>query len=188
MDNEMITSESYMDESELYGEMENVPAGIIGAFIGALLGAIVIIAIGRAGFVASIGGFVLAAATIKGYKLLSKKLSKKGIIICVVLMIITVFCAEAVNWSWIIYDDLIAEGYDASFTAIMFNLFALIGSADLWGEFAKDLLLVYAFTVWGAFPTIKRNYKERNVKKPDKNDYRNSESNIAKNAALLKEE
>ncbi len=49
---------------------ENVLAGLVGAFLGSLIGVACIVGIGQMGYVASISGLVMAVCAIKGYSLL----------------------------------------------------------------------------------------------------------------------
>ena len=47
---------------------ENVPAGIVGAFLGSLIGVACAVLIGQLGYVASISGLVMAVCALKGYE------------------------------------------------------------------------------------------------------------------------
>ena len=60
---------------------ENVVTGIVGALLGAAIGAAAIILLDMAGYMAAISGVILAVCAYKGYELLGGKLSKTGIII-----------------------------------------------------------------------------------------------------------
>ena len=51
---------------------ENVPMGMIGALLGAVLGGASIILFSQLGYIASISGVILAFCTLKGYELLGK--------------------------------------------------------------------------------------------------------------------
>ena len=55
--------------------------GIVGALIGSLIGAVVIVIVGQLGYVAAVSGLVMAICTLKGYEMLGKKLGTPGIII-----------------------------------------------------------------------------------------------------------
>ena len=45
---------------------ENIAAGIVGAFLGTLLGVVCIVIIDQMGYVASVSGFVMAICALKG--------------------------------------------------------------------------------------------------------------------------
>lgn len=49
---------------------ENVVAGVVGAFLGTLLGVVCTVVIGQLGYVASVSGLIMAVGALKGYELL----------------------------------------------------------------------------------------------------------------------
>lgn len=130
---------------------ENWLAGIVGAFIGSLIGVGVIILLGQLGYVAALSGIAMAVCALKGYELLGGKLSNKGIIGSVLIMVIMVYLGNRIDWSisvanyytdvdyfyaFRILPDLLREGYlEAS-------------------QYYGNLALVYLFTAIGAIPTI----------------------------------
>ena len=130
---------------------ENWLAGIVGAFIGSLIGVGVIILLGQVGYVAALSGIAMAVCALKGYELLGGKLSNKGIIGSVLIMVIMVYLGNRIDWSisvanyytdvdyfyaFRILPDLLREGYlEAS-------------------QYYGNLALVYLFTAIGAIPTI----------------------------------
>lgn len=142
-------------------EREKVLLGILGAIIGSVFGAAAIILLGWIGFMASFGGVILAAGTLYGYKTLGGKLSVKGIVISVLVMIVMTYISERMVWSIGIYRELIEEYDEVSLAAIFFNFISIIAEFGLYASFAKDLVMLYIFTVLGAFPTIKKNYVEK---------------------------
>lgn len=130
---------------------ENVLSGTVGAFLGSLIGAGAIILLGQFGYVAAISGIVMAICAIKGYELLGKKMTTKGILISSVIMLVMVYIGNRIDWSisvanyytdvdlfyaFRILPDLIREGYlEAS-------------------QYYGNLAMVYLFTAIGAIPTI----------------------------------
>ena len=66
---------------------ENIVAGVVGAFLGTLLGVVCTVVIGQMGYVASISGLVMAVGALKGYELLGGRLSKKGAVISSALIL-----------------------------------------------------------------------------------------------------
>ena len=81
---------------------ENVLLGIIGALIGALLGGASIILFSQLGYVASLSGVILAFCTLLGYNLLGRKLSGFGIVFCIILMVITPYLADRLDWAIVV--------------------------------------------------------------------------------------
>lgn len=130
---------------------ENVVLGLVGALVGAVLGGASIVLLSQMGYVASISGLILAVATLKGYELLGRNLSKTGVVLCVILMIVTPFLADWIDWSII----LMAE-YEVSF-AEAFAAFGemLFGGYVIMSEYLKNLGMIYLFVVLGAYGTLK---------------------------------
>lgn len=140
-------------------QKENVLLGLLGAVIGSVVGAALIILLGWLGYMASIAGVLMAFGTITGYKTLGKKLSIKGVIISVLVMVVMTYLAERMVWSMGIFDELVKEYDDVSLMAIFQNLHAILAEFDMFAGFAKDLMMVYIFTAIGAVPTIKKHFK-----------------------------
>ena len=85
---------------------ENLVGGVVGALIGSLLGAASIILLSQLGYVAAISGVIMAVCALKGYELLGGKLTKKGVIISVVIMIVMTYVGDRVDWAIMIAREL----------------------------------------------------------------------------------
>lgn len=140
---------------------ENVLTGIVGALLGAAIGAGAIILLGQLGFIASISGFILAVCTLKGYELLGGKMSVKGLIIGLILLLATPYIADRLDWAIIIMNEFSGEGvtFGQAFAAVP----ALIEEgAIVQSEYIKNLLMLYGFTILGAFSTFKGFFQKKN--------------------------
>lgn len=140
---------------------ENVLLGLVGALIGSIVGAGIIILLGWIGVFASFAGFVLAFGTLMGYKSFGKKLSIKGIVICVVIMIVMTLLANHVVWTVDIYRELVKQYDNVSMMSVFKNLIYIVSDLDLTTEFSRSIFLLFLFTILGAHPTIKRSFIER---------------------------
>ena len=85
---------------------ENLVGGVVGALIGSLLGAASIILLSQLGYVAAISGVIMAVCALKGYELLGGKLTKKGVIISGVIMIVMTYVGDRVDWAIMIAREL----------------------------------------------------------------------------------
>ena len=147
------------DANTLYGNQriqqveekkENIIAGIVGAFLGTLIGLLCIVVVDQLGYMASISGVVMGVCAIKGYQLPAGKMSLKGIVISSVFMICVVYVSQQLSWAIDAADVLNID---------VFSAFRLIpemirqGAID-GGIYMKDLFMLYAFTALGAVPTI----------------------------------
>ncbi len=72
---------------------ENVVAGIVGAFLFSLAGAVIWVLLDLIGFYAGVSGLVAAVCAITGYKIFAGKLSKKGVIIAAVIALLVLVLA-----------------------------------------------------------------------------------------------
>lgn len=139
---------------ELTPVRENVGLGILGAVIGALIGGASIILLSRLGFIAAISGFLIAICTLKGYELLGKQLSKTGIVVGIVLLIVTPFAAYNLDLVWQFYSELKDYGLVLS-DCIPFLLELMQEDAELLRMYLSELGMLYLFVILGAFSTIR---------------------------------
>ncbi len=137
-----------------YEKKENVFTGTLGALIGALLGAVVILLLSRIGLVASISGLVLAFCTFKGYALLGKQLSVKGFVICLILIIITPYFADRLDWALRIRNNFSYSGLSIGEAFANIPDFIEIGIIKK-SNYIMNLVLLYVFAALGAFGTIR---------------------------------
>lgn len=154
---------SAVQEFEEHEKKERVVLGILGALIGALIGCAVILLIGHFGYIASIGGVIMAICSVNGYRIFAGKMSNKGVFFCIVIMAVTVYFANRLEYALDFYKELDAAYGDISFIKVYENLNELLWDYDVYHSYITDMICLYAFTGGGAFPTIKRNYKEADL-------------------------
>ena len=69
----------------------NMILGIVGALIGALIGAALWFGIYQLGYIAGIAGAAIIGFSIKGYVILGRSIDIKGLVLCAVLSIVTIY-------------------------------------------------------------------------------------------------
>lgn len=138
---------------------ENVIAGIVGAFIGALIGGGCIILISQLGYIASVSGLILAVCTLKGYELLGGKLSGKGIVISILLMTVTPYLADRTDWAILIMQEWADYGITFAEAFAFFPELLKDGTVET-GVYVKNLLMIYGFVLLGAFATVRNALKK----------------------------
>ena len=89
---------------------ENVFLGAVGALAGTLIGVICIVITGQLGYVSALCGVVMGVCALRGYQMLGKTVSKKGIIITLIIMIVMIYVSN-----WITYAIAVADVYDVDF-------------------------------------------------------------------------
>lgn len=138
---------------------ENILLGLIGAIFGVLIGTVLWILIGQAGFIAGIAGYAIVFCGMKGYELLGRNLSKAGIVICVLLSCLMIAGAEFVSLGIVIFREL--GGMYGLTLADSFALVpAFLQESEVAGEVAKDLVIGYGLAIWASFASVKSRWKE----------------------------
>ena len=128
-----------------HSQKENVLLGTIGALLGALIGGAVALFIARLGYVAVAAGLVLGICTIKGYEMFARKLSRKGILISVVLMVVTVFLVNQIDLAMEVVAQL---GVEFAYAFRVVN--ELIASGEYPDNYFFNLGMLAVFTLAGA--------------------------------------
>ena len=131
---------------------ENTIGGIVGALLGSLLGVACILLLSSLNFVAALSGIVMAVCTLKGYELLGGKLSRRGVIISVILMVIMTFVADMADWAIRITQSFDGVDFFTGFRAV--PLLLAEGAISL-PSYLGNLLLLFLFAALGAVPTIR---------------------------------
>lgn len=139
---------------------ENVIAGTVGALLGSLVGVVSIIIFSQLGYVAILSGIIMAICTLKGYELLGGKLTKKGIIVSVIVMIVMTYVGDRLDWAIVI-----ASALDVPFTLAYQILPDLLYEEVIeMATYVGNLVLQYLFVLLGAVPTIINSLRNNKVK------------------------
>lgn len=133
---------------------DNVFLGIVGAVIGALIGSALWVLIGQVGFIAGIAGYAIVFCSVKGYKLLGKTISKKGIIICVIFSLVMILAAEYVSTGIAIYQAFI-EDYYITIADAMKSVPEFLKESEVRNELLKNLAVGYGLAIWASFSYVK---------------------------------
>lgn len=135
---------------------ENVISGIVGAFLGSLIGVVVIVLLDQLGYVAALSGIVMGVCTLKGYELLGGKLSKRGVVISVLIMILMVWVGTRAAWALALQKEIYT---DESFFTVFRYFDTAVDSlnaqgVDITSDFMESLFMQYLFSVLGSASTI----------------------------------
>ena len=134
---------------------ENVVTGIVGALLGAAIGAAAIILLDLAGYMAAISGVILAVCAYKGYELLGGKLSKTGIIISTLLILVTPYVADRISWAIFIMNEFENYGIAVTFA----EAFSVVHELADEETYMSTLGMLYLFTALGAFSVVRKQLK-----------------------------
>ncbi|MBQ9912585.1 MAG: hypothetical protein IJM49_06110 [Firmicutes bacterium] len=122
--------------------------GAVGALIGAFAGAVVYLLLYRIGFFAAISGMVMSVLALMLYEKFGGCLDIKGVICCIVILVLMVYFANRLSWAWDAYDAL--RDYGWSFSECFRELGYIVTESDLTGSYYGSLGLGYLFTALGS--------------------------------------
>lgn len=134
---------------------DNVVGGIIGAVLGSLVGVAVIVLLSRIGYLITvIPGILLGYGVLRGYELLGGCLSKKGVVISVVIMLIMAYVGYRLSWAVRAYQKFHTWGasYIDCFKAVPELI--RIGSINV-VSYIGNLIMLCVFLWLSAFFTIR---------------------------------
>lgn len=129
---------------------ENVLTGLVGAFLGSLIGVACIVGIGQMGYVASISGLIMAVCAIKGYALLGGAMSRKGAVISCILTVVMTYFGNRLNFAVSVARLAEVDVFTAFQAMGRLLEGGYLNTSAYWGS----LIMLYLFTLLGAVPTL----------------------------------
>ena len=145
-------------QQETQSKKSSLIAGLVGAFLGALIGCIFWVLIYKLGYIAGIAGAVTGICAMKGYTILGGHLDKKGVVGSAIIMLIMIYFANKVAWSWDAYSAL--KDYGWSFTECYQNLGYILDETDLVGSYYGELVIGYILTILCSAKSIINAFRE----------------------------
>lgn len=141
---------------------ENIPAGIVGALVGAVIGAACIILVSRMGVVSSFCGLALAFCTLMGYELLAGSMSTGGALICVGIMLATPYFADRVDWAIVLMRDYRQQYGEALPLMVGYRMVPDMIREDIIpvADYIGNLVKLYVFTVIGGVVTAIKAFRK----------------------------
>lgn len=139
-------------------EGENIGRGTLGAFLGAIVGAIPWTIIALLGYVASILGFVMSLCVKKGYELLGGKVCRKKFFIVLVFSILSLLIAQAATQFISLLMVMKEYGLPMSTFGPLAN--ALLTDSEYITEVLLSTLLGFVFAVLGCVALLRDTWKE----------------------------
>lgn len=142
-----------MDFDENRKQTEKVFMGILGAMLFSLGGVLLWVLLWYAGFIAGLAGLVTLILAVNGYRILGKKLTKRGLIIAIVVTVLALIFA----WMLSITIDVMQafrEGYEAGevtvmptfFQAFAFGVLTVFTDSSVMGSYLMSLVIGLALT------------------------------------------
>lgn len=139
--------------------------GILGAVLGSLPSVFLWIVLGKAGYVAAIGGFFMMLGELYACDFFTKKSGQMNVqtamVICAAVMLLNVWLCERFVWSWELRDiirDMAAENVTVLYCFTNFD--SIIEAAELRTDFDNALMRSYAFAALGAVAACVKLFKK----------------------------
>lgn len=139
---------------------ENKVAGVVGAFLFALAGAVVYVIFDRVGFISALSGFIGAACAFKGYSVFAKKESTFGAVISIVMAFVVIALAWYICLSIDIYKTYIpmySSGeidYEINFFDALRNAHLYLGDEEIGRAYFGNLAMGLMFCLLGCISPI----------------------------------
>lgn len=144
------------------GIKENYILGIIGALLGSVVGAAVILLVARMGYISAISSAIMGFAVVFGYKKLGKKFSVFGGILCIVISIAMTYLAFRIDSTWDLFNAFQDAGWDdMTFMECFKNAKEWYEELDAMSDYTRNMILMVLSGVVGAIAAVWVELKER---------------------------
>ena len=140
------------NKAAVKGQKSSLIPGLVGAFLGALIGAVLWIGIYKLGYIAGIAGAVTVICAMKGYEKFGGAMDVKGVLISVIISVVMIYFANNIAWAWEAYDAL--ESYGFTFSDAYRGLQDILVETELTSSYYGDLAIGYFLTLICSIGTI----------------------------------
>ncbi len=134
--------------------------GLIGAFVGSLIGVALWILIYKMGYIAGIAGAVAIICAMKGWEMLGGALDVKGIICSFVLSLVMIYFGHQIAVTWELVDAFKEIDIKTDFFEVYKNMGEILEWADATGEYWSDLIIGYLLTIVVGISFVVNAFKE----------------------------
>ena len=144
----------------------NIPMGILGAVLFALLGGVVYFLLYQMDIIAGISGLIIYTLAAFGYGLFARSKNKTSLvrlIAAIVLTIVVIYLAEYLSVAYAVYDEL--DTFGVSFSEVVEAMPELLEEPDVSEAVAEDLAFAYIFAFITCIGTVVATVKARNTQK-----------------------
>ncbi len=95
----------------------------------------------------------------KGYEILGGKLTKKGIVICVLLSFIVILAAEFASIGIAVYREF-SKVYEVTVSDAFGVIPEFLKDPEMAAEVAKDLIIGYILAIWASYANVKSAWRK----------------------------
>ena len=146
--------------AEKKAQKERIGRGVLGALLGALLGGAVIVFEDRtAGTFSPIFAVAATIAVFQGYRQLAGGLSKRGAVICVIILMAVIAGANQINCTMEVMETVDAlRGWD--FVEVFGAYEEIPEVREIQSRYQGHLLVLYLFCLLGSLPILVRAFRK----------------------------
>lgn len=146
------------NKQALLAQKSKLLPGIVGALLGALVGIVVYFVLWQIDIIAALSGLVTAFCAFWGYRKLGSALDKKGIAVCVVIILLAAFLSVRLSWAYDVYSVLREDGVSFSYC---FENIEEINSfdSDLEDNYNYNTIMSLGMTALGSVGFIVKEFK-----------------------------
>ncbi|HBL83742.1 MAG: hypothetical protein A2Y17_08620 [Clostridiales bacterium GWF2_38_85] len=130
--------------------------GVIGSFLGMIIGVIPMIILAQMGWYAGLAGLLLGIIIKKGYEILGGKFGKGKLVTIITFAFIGVFFATFCNFAIATYGYFMEENYSPSFIELITGTIKIMFHPDNQAILIENLGLGFLFTGLGCFSVFKQ--------------------------------
>lgn len=134
-------------------QRENIVLGILGGIIGAIIGSLLWILLDQINFIAGIAGVAIVYSAFKGYERLGRRISKTGVIICVIISALIIIGADLFSLSIDMYQSF-SEYYSISFRDAVSYIPYVLANGEILRRFLFNLGIGYLVAVLGSYSLV----------------------------------
>lgn len=152
-------AEKFKDSLQNFNQKhEKVILGIIGGIIGAMLGSLLWILLDQIHFIAGIAGYAIVFCSFKGYIKLGGRISKKGVVACIIVCIFTILGADLFSFALDIYREF-AGSYNITFSQAILSVPLFLTEKRILGRILLNLGLGYLIAFIGCYSFVEGVWK-----------------------------
>lgn len=134
--------------------------GIIGAIGGALIGGAAWVLVGYLGYIVGWIAVLIYFLAVTGYKKLGKKEDTFGYVFCGILVLVVVTIATYLYFGLWLTSELNDIGKNVTVARVFGNMKWFMHNYDLWGDFVKNLVMGYLFSIAATVGMLVSHIKE----------------------------
>lgn len=148
-------------KAEIKDKKVNYFGGIVGAFLGSLVGVVLWVIIYHMGYIAAVSGLAFAICTIKGFEMFGGKLNVPGVIISLVIAVGMLYIAENIAFALEIFNEF-GSMYEITYFDAYRSIPDFMIEPEVKAAVYKDLAMGYFMMLIASVSPVISTFKSMN--------------------------